>query len=532
MGAISEYFKSFTPEARQERNFWKQQARRLQVTLSEAHERLEEVGAAQLFAQSVMPDLLVAEDEGWDLISGGDSNGNRPGPTWTYLARNADQIRGLLSQNSHMHRGAELIADYTWSASNVTIGNIERKSGSKRGRISSEERVWDILDLPRVQRYVFSNVARRERTIARFSDGWIGVLWDDKTSEPQRIPVWEITGDYSNPDNAEEIWAYRREWTTKLANGEVKTNRMWYFTDLAQDKRVKSIDIGNGTREPVDMGKTLIDDVSDGQVGWALGVAYANTAISAVKLYAHFLNNGFTVTEAMAKYVYKLSMPTKKGAEQAAFRTSTNGGSAGQTAAIAGGDMSVLSSAGRGYDFCSGIGIAAVIASAIGVSAVALLSDSSAAGSSYGAASTLDLPTKLATIRKQNVEADYEQRTLRYLGAKNPKVEFSPIVDPAEQYREIQAANIAYQTGVFHADELRPFIASKLGIELLHDKVPTGALLPQNEKSLPLKSIDTDASSAASSLATSTGDNQSTNATDPAFDNPTTAGATGNSPRD
>lgn len=524
MASIREYFAN-RRLAREEAAVWRTRASKYQSLFEDAQERLEEAGIDAMFRQSPTLRRLGAEDIGWDLISGHSDASNRPGPSWEYLGRQAKQIRELMSFNPHMHRGAELVADYVWGSTTVKITGIQKRgddSAGKRGRKSADERVLDLLESPLVLRYVMSNEARRQRTIARFSDGWIATLWDDATKTPQRIPVWEITADYSNPDNPEEIWAYRREWNHRKADGTSERRAVWYFTDLFKDKAPKRnyIDF-NGQSEPVDMSKTLIDDVADGQVGWALGLPYANTAIEAVKLYALWMNNGYKVSEAMAKYIYVLSTGTRKGAQNAALKVSDNSGSAGQTAAIAGGDLSVMSSAGKGYDFSSGVGIAAMIAAGVGLPATAILSDTSAAGGAYGSAQTLDEPTRLVAVQRQKVEADYEERVLRYLGAKSPKVTFAPILASNDRYRLLQGANIMWQTGTFHPDEIRGYLIEMAGIEPLHDAPPSDVMIP-----LSASSVEVTSTPAVG------GDNQSTPSTDPAFDNPTTAGSTGNSPRD
>jgi len=49
---------------------------------------------------------------------------------------------------------------------------------------------------------------------------------------------------------------------------------------------------------------------------------------------------------------------------------------------------------------------------------------------------------------------------------------------------------LAWNTGLFHEDEVRPIMARTTGIQLLHDTAPEGVLLPNNEASWQRADID------------------------------------------
>jgi hypothetical protein len=159
-----------------------------------------------------------------------------------------------------------------------------------------------------------------------------------------------------------------------------------------------------------------------------------------------------------------------------------------------------MSSAGRGYAFETGTPLAAVIATAIEVSVIHLTSDPGTAGASYGSASTLDLPTRLSVKSRRQWHIDFDKRVLRWMGADKADVKFLPMIDAAEALRELQALILKWTSGLYTAKEMKAMID---GVDESHVTVPSGVMLPNNEKYLGSLTADADATPPSSSTTTS-----------------------------
>jgi hypothetical protein len=443
---------------------------------------------------------LMLEQRGWTSISEyGDE-----GPDLDQVKKASSQIRNLMALNPIIKRGSKLRVSYTWSKG-VEFGGVK---GGGRGRATN---VQALIDNPINQRYVFSPEAHQELEQVAYSDGLALLLGDESAKTFQRLWIGELTADYRNPDNTEEVWAYRRTWQSYNKQDGVPSN-IWYFTDTFADKRVATIEY-EGKRETVDQGHLLIDQSFNGQVGWAYGVPDALSAITWVRLYKEFLVNGKIMSDALAQFAFKAVTQSKAGGDNASMKLAQPGAS-GSTAVLGGGnDLVPISSAGKGYDFDSGRPLAAQIAAGLEVSLVHLLSDPGASGSSYGSASNLDLPTKRAILSRQETWKSYYERILKFMGVTDPKVTF-PTLDEPDFYREVQALLLGWGSGVIDIEEFRVKLLALLNIVSTNAKAPVGVMLPNNEKSLNRKDIDNDGSSAGQAQGNDTGVGAGLNAND------------------
>jgi hypothetical protein len=302
------------------------------------------------------------------------------------------------------------------------------------------------------------------------------------------VPLSEITGVFLNPDYAGDVWAYKRSWETLDANGKPDKREFWYYTDRYEgDRKTEIGDVGN--KVPVAKDRTLIDQTFNSQVGWPLGVPDGLAAIVWARIYSELMTHGKVMTESLAKFAMKVTTNSKAGATNVGVKLAGNGGS-GQTAVIGSGqDLTPLSSAGKAYDFDGIRAVAAMVATSLEVSIVHLLSDPGAAGSSYGSASNLDLPTKRAMVSRQNLWGDYVARVIKWATGTDVEVSF-PALDDADPYREAQISALAWNTGLVHEDEARPSMLKSANIQSLHPKAPDGVMLPNNEKSWARNDID------------------------------------------
>jgi hypothetical protein len=169
-------------------------------------------------------------------------------------------------------------------------------------------------------------------------------------------------------------------------------------------------------------------------------------------------------------FAWQLKSKTKTGVANAAAAIATPPG-AGSTA-VMGADME-LSSMPRGgsVDLTDGRPLGSMVASALEVSVVALLSDPGTAGA-YGTAATLDVPTLKAMEARQQIWTQFYRRVLNFIGAKDPQINW-PKIESEPSQRLMQALALAKETNAIWDDEYREAVIETLDIPKLHVGPPS-----------------------------------------------------------
>lgn len=380
------------------------------------------------------------------------------------------QLRELAVGNPLIKRGAKLRSSYVWSRG---VNYPKMTSRVKNKMLSTVN-----------ERYIFSQEAYEELEMAAYTDGNIFLLGRDSDTQFMRVPLEEITGVMTDPDNKEVIWAVRRTWKRKTGINETEIIR-WYYTDSYPTNKRRATNVQNsaGVNETADTGYTMFYQSFNRQIGWTFGVPDALSVIAWAKLYREFLENGAIMTKALAQFAYKLSSKGRNGITNAAAKIAVPDGQAnriGATAAMGSDvDLVPMPKAGATYDFESGKSLAAMIAAGLEVSVVALLADPSASGS-YGTAQTLDTPTQKAMEIRQRAWTSVFKRVLRYMGAPNDIEITWPSIETEPTHRMVQALAMAWESGVLNEDEYRIAILDILDIVPVRTAAPSGIMLPNN----------------------------------------------------
>ena len=424
---------------------------------------------------------FALEDRNWEQLLGGSDH---DGLSLDSLKSISGEIREAMLKPTLaplVNRGAQLRHSYVWSKG---VKIPEAPKTTKPGPKSAETVAFERIGNPINQDNVFSSDAHEEMERALYSDGAFFLLGDKATKILRRVPLSEITGFISNPDFADEVWAWKRSWLSYQADGSTKTETAWYYTaecPQPADKRAAAID-----SIPVDHGKEFLVKTVNRHVGWPLGIPDAVAIVAWAKLYAEFMKYGYVMNRALATIAFTATPQTKKQGEKSAVRLA---GATGAGQAAIGANIAPVATAGRGYDFDAGRPLAAMAATSVQVSIVHLLSDPGAAGSSYGSASNLDLPTKRAIVSRQKSWVAYFERVLKWLGLEEPAVSFPSLEEP-DFYREMQGLVLGWNSGLLHEDEVRARLLELLNIITDKQDAPAGVLLPNNEKSWERSDID------------------------------------------
>src|SRR5699024_3124710 len=141
------------------------------------------------------------------------------------------------------------------------------------------------------------------------------------------------------------------------------------------------------------------------------------------------------------------------------------------------------------YDFGSLRVFAGFYAASVGIPLTDLTADPSAAGASYGSAQALQPGARRLIEARRLYWADWYKRVLKWATGEDINVVPESIMEE-DEYRTIQKVAIAWNSGLFHEDEIRPVIARYTGVQLAHDAAPEGVLLPNNEDSWQRADID------------------------------------------
>ena len=327
-----------------------------------------------------------------------------------------------------------------------------------------QPRIQKAIDHPYNQSALFSQRAKEELTKAMYTDGQVFVLRDVNTRVLTRVPLSQITGIYADADSPERIWHIKRSWH----NGRDKVDR-WYATSdyhraVPAGKRLKSISEG-GVRVAVDQTKVMHFSAVGKQVGWALGLPVGLPAMQWVETYTRFIQNSASLVESYNKIAFKFSQKASQAPATAASIAAAPAQVGGVASMGLSDSLTAMPAIGSQVSFQNGRPIAALAASAVGVSVVALLSDPGAAGSSYGAAQTLDLPTVRVMSVWQDSWVEFYREILEGMGADRSTLEISfPSIETDVPYRQITSLSQAFQMGGLHREEYRGSLLSVLDI--------------------------------------------------------------------
>lgn len=411
----------------------------------------------QDFMESFSRRALEIEDIGWTKITGSPEPGDA-GFTIEELQKISQDLEGALTNPLHK-RGAQLRQDYVFGRG-VNFNNLSPKT---------EQLLKKNADL----KEFLSVGSYRTMNLARFTSGNYFVMFDVNTWTPTVIPISQITGIATDPDDNMKIRYIKRTWTSgnteknlwiplaryrKTLVGRGKANRLPKSLGTAQD------------RVPVAQDKQFYFSSSDRLPGWTLGVPDSLAAKLWTLAYTAYLQDNATLVRALSQIAWKVTSATARGVQNAAVSMGKPG--VGGTAATgAGNDLQAVGVPSAQVSFDHGQPLAAMVATSFGVPVIALLSSPGAGAGSYGTAQTLDVPTLKGMRAVQDSWVFFFEEILRDMGSEDVEVRF-PSLEEDPAYRYAQAVDNAVATGLIWPDEGREAIIPVLDIQKMHDGMP------------------------------------------------------------
>jgi hypothetical protein len=377
------------------------------------------------------------------------------------VSRNA---RRQTASNPILKRGSTLRASYVFGR-----GFKMSQAGSPLA-----PRFQKIIEDPINQQVLFSEAACKKNERALFTDGNFFVRYDKRNRRFSRVPLDEIAGWATDPDDPEIIRYYLREYQVREPVTDpyntylAETRKVWYPLDYVANPVARINDI------PVDRNFVMIDSKSNDETGSLWGLPDALPALPWSWAYSEYLKDGSKMLKALSSIAWQVKSKTAKGGANISSKLVSNKEVA--ATAVTGADIDISAMPrNNNIDLATGQPLAAMAATAMEVSANALLAEGG------NDSQILDQSTLNAAYARQGNWEDFFMRVLRVLGVPEPSVTFNNIiVDPA--YRTIQSLGQAWMTGLFDAEIMQDAMAEQLGIEA-PGGVPDGVLVPNNDSS-------------------------------------------------
>ena len=462
------------------------ESQRLQNEFARLSDKIREVAAgaaSQREAHDAIMAMLAREDIGWRKAIGFNVD---EGLSLEELAEWGEQIGEAAVGNPHIKNGLKLRTAYIWQGG-INYGNIPGAGGGSGSGANVEKRIQDPIN----QENVFGDGARQRREQDLYERGIHPVIGDESNWQLRTIPIEQLTGELRNPEFDKEVWAYRRTWSQyKPGRAQPIEKNEWVFTDLFKSKRAEfikagGVEVDSGVLEPVNPRQVIFIQHANRENKFLYGSPDALAATVWSRQVVDLNMDGINMSHALTKIAYKVSAGTPGQAKAAAMQIESMEGSGNSY--IGGNELSMMPSAGKGYDFDSFRAVVAIMAAALSISVIALTSDPGTAGSSYGSASTLDLPTQLMMGERRKEHIAFDKRILAWLGAPAAVVYFGSLQSSTDQYRELQGAMLKINSGLYEAHESKAMLERISGNPVPDATtltIPDGYMQPNNVESI------------------------------------------------
>ena len=351
------------------------------------------------------PDALAAlrrDDAGWAAIGTGSDPIDRDKLLSVVATARVMSVADPLIKRALSLRGA-----YVW-ARGVTI-NAAQEDGAEQDVNAVIQAFLDDVS----NRESFSSDQAhqdRERTLGTDGNIILALITDPVFGRVQvrKIPVGQVTDVICDPDDEATPWLYRREYRTRIvepgaATGSTRMRtevRRVYYPDIDYQPATRARSLGG---IPIEWDKPVLHVAVNRLGTWGIPDAYA--AIPWAIAFRDFLNDWAKIARAISTIAFQATAKTKVGAAQLRQRLASPAVDAagpipaqpvGQTAIVGEGNrLEVVGKSGATLDSNSGLPLAAMVGSALGVPVTILTANPTTTGA-RAVADTLDAPLRLA----------------------------------------------------------------------------------------------------------------------------------------
>lgn len=377
----------------------------LTVQVAALTDQLEVVTEAAIDAQR----MLDAEDRGWLTVGG--SQGE-------VIDRDAIMSVAAVAQ---VHAIADPLIK---RAVNLRVAYLGAPSMAARsdGDQDVNAVIQAFLDDEANAQVISDAQAAAKREIARETGGntFHALPTSPLTGRVQirTVPAREITSIVTNPEDAVDVWLYRREWTaTVLEQGHTgltrsrRETRRAYYPDVRHRPATRPRTIDG---LPVHWDTPIIHTRVNTPEGSQWGVPDVLAALPWAKGYKAALEDWARHNKALAAIAYKASVKGRRGAAAVRDRMPTGDTVGGTVVHGEGQVFEAVSKSGAALDSSAAKPLAGMVASSMDVPLTMLLSDPGTTGA-RAVAETLDRPLELAILARRAVDTTFLTTVLRHV---------------------------------------------------------------------------------------------------------------------
>lgn len=364
--------------------------------------------------------MLAADDHGWSKAGDGAALDRE------YIRSQIKLARVMAVADPLIRRGVNLRIAYVWGMG-VTV---QADPGSEGGE--GEPATQDVNEIVQAFWDDPSNVdsfssgqahERMERSLATDGERFLALFTTPRTGrvEVRSIPSQEIGEIVTNPEDAQDPWFYRRDYTAKtLAAGgtgleTTSEARTVYYPSI--NYRPRSLPTTLNGKE-IMWDSPILHVAVNQQEGSLRGTPDVLAALPWAQGYRGFLEDWARLVKAYSRIAWSVTAKTGAGAAAArsAFATARADvdGPVGQTAIIGEGQkLEAVGKSGATIDSRSGFPLAAMTAAALDIPATILTSDPGVTGA-RATAETLDRPLELAIRMRRDLWTDVIRTVVMY----------------------------------------------------------------------------------------------------------------------
>jgi hypothetical protein len=395
---------------------------------------------------------LGLEDRSWRALSTtAETEFTRHG-----LLTAARLCRVMAIVNPLVKRALNLRSAYVWGEGVEIAARATGPSDDNADEQDVNAVVQEFLD-DKATLKVFTSAAAREtneRTLGTDGVFALALFTMPLTGrvQPREIASDEIVDVICNPDDAAEVWFYKRAWTRRTVSAvdgtPVTETVTTYYPDIDYRPRGARPVRVNGEEVMWDAPMAVL--TVNGLSGWQFGIGDAFAAIPWAKAYKEFLEDWAKLVKSLSRFAWRLSAGSKTKATTAATAirnatttdpTGLHGDKVG-AAPVGGPNMGTLEAipkSGATIDSGSGKPLAGMVAAGMDVPVTMLLADPGVTGA-RATAETLDRPTELMAKQRREVWSDFHKRVLGYVidqSVKAPRGALKGTVTRDEWGREV-----------------------------------------------------------------------------------------------
>ena len=321
------------------------------------------------------------------------------------------------------------------------------------------------LDNPTVQETLFSDdgLDALERTC--FNVGNLFLAYNRLSGDMQRIPFEQITSRAVDPDFPARTAYY--QWSHTRTDFDGKTEHLIEWLPVVEWTADGKDTIDVIAKNTVNHDWTLIDmRVNVPSVGhW--GIPDSFPALPYAWAYSEYIRDASSLLKALNMIAWKVVGKSKAQAQTAGVSLAGQRRTAGVAAMTAGTELSAMPKAGQ-VDMSDGRALAAMVASATGVSSAALLSLADGSGV---AVQSLDSTTVAMARSRQKRWETFYKRVFLAMGLDGLSINF-PKISEDPIHRQVSSLATGRATGAIWADEYRAAFMEAMSIRPTHKEAP------------------------------------------------------------